>query len=482
MKKDNVVKNFIFQILYQVIMLVLPMISAPYLTRVLGDYNLGVYTFTYSIAYYFVVFALLGIERHGQRIIASRSEDPILLRKTFWSLYVTHLFFSTISTLAYFIFAFTVNENKIIFIIQGIYVFSSILNITWLFYGLENFKKVVIKNAIIKILELFLIFLFVKKSDDLWIYTLIASSSLLLGHLILFPQAIKIVKPISFGWKDMKEHIAPLFSLFIVVIASTLYTVFDKTLLGWLSTKEAVAYYEYSNKIINIPKTIIGVIGAVLFPKACSCYSKGDVKGMKKYFKFSVLFTYFIGFASIFGLVMISNLLSVLYYGESFKECGKIIISLTPAIIIVGFGDIIRTQMILPMHKDFQLIIIQVLNAIINIVISVLLIPKYGVYGAVFGTLSAELFGFIAQIFICRKNIDFKIVLIKLIPFIIASLSMCLVIYMVRYKFNSTWFHLILQVGIGAICYTIIVAIYLLFIDSDRQEYRRILGSFFRKK
>ncbi len=461
-KTQSLKSNFVFQILYQVIILVIPLVVSPYLTRVLGDTSLGIYSYTYSVAYYFVIFAMLGILKHGQRIIASRRDNEIALRKTFWSLYSVHALFSFIAIIAYIIFALTGGaEYKNVYLIQLIFVASALFDITWLFYGLENFKSVVIRNLIIKIAECTLVFCLVKTSADLWIYTLIMSLSLLLGQAVMLPQAIFKVKPVKFGWNDVKEHFKPLFVLFVAVVASTLYTVFDKTLLGIMTVPENVAYYEYSNKIISIPKTIIAVIGTVMFPRACACIANGDQTNAKRYMDYSLQFTAFIGIGALFGLLGISNLLAVLYYGESFAACGNVIMALSPAIFIIGLGDIVRTQYLIPNHKDNLYIICLILNAVINIILSIALIPVLGIYGAVIGTLAAELFGLIFQLVVSRKFLPIKTVLISVAPYVVCGAVMYGVIFLLKQYYNSSWLHLLAQVFAGGAIYLVLSGVYL---------------------
>ena len=245
---------------------------------------MGNYSYTNSIAYYFVILSLLGISRYGQRIISQSADDETLLRKNFWSLFVVHILNSLVVLLVYgFFVLFFTKEDKLIYLIQGFYVASALFDITWLFYGLENFKSVVIKNAVVKIVECILIFVFVHSPSDLWKYTVISTMGLLLGQVVMLPQAIHLVPWMRFARKDMKRHIKPLLVFSISVIAVSLYTVFDKTLLGLLTNKENVAFYEYSNKIITIPKTIIGVVGTVMFPRACRLAARGDSAGQRKY-------------------------------------------------------------------------------------------------------------------------------------------------------------------------------------------------------
>lgn len=470
-RPDGVKKNFLFQILYQFIILVLPLITAPYLTRVLGDSGLGNYTFTYSIAYYFVVLANLGIARHGQRSIAIKRNDEIGLRRTFYSLFSLHFLLSFVVTIFYFVFCLFQNDNRILFIIQGIYVCSAIFDITWFFYGIEKFKSVVLKNFIVRVVETVLVFILVKTTNDVYVYATIKSFSFLIGNIILIPQVIKIIKPIRFTFYDIKEHIKPLLILSITIIASTLYTAFDKTLLGILTTKENVAYYEYSDKIIMIGKSIIAVAGTVLFPRACSCFANGDNKGMNKYFKYSILFSYYISFAMIFGLLSIGDLFAVLYYGPDFAICGDVMKIMSVLILICALGDIIRTQLLIPMHKDMSYTITIITGCIINLILSLLFIPIYGIYGALIGSIAAECSVTIFQFIICRKYIKFKIVFVNLIPFLLAGIFMWIFLFIINDILLTNITGLILRIIFGGILYTLISVILILIISKDRKEY-----------
>ena len=397
MKQDSLKKNFIFQFLYQVIILIIPLIISAWLTRVLGGEALGIYTFSNSIAFYFILFSNLGILKYGQRIIVARRNDDVSLRKTFWSLFSLHSIISMISTLLYVLYCFIfVKENVDIYLIQTIYVASALFDITWLFYGLENFKSVVIKNVFIKIIECVLIILLVKTTTDLWIYTLIVSSGFLLGQIVMIPQAIRYIKPIRFTWSDSKEHIKPLLVLFISVVATALYTIFDKTLIGLMTSSiNDVAYYEYSSKIIQVPRVLLAVVITVMLPKACDFVERGDKVNHLKIIRLSMVMISFVGSASTFGLIAVSNKLALLYYGEEFAICGSIIASMTPLILIVYLGEVLRTELLIPYKRDFIFVIGIIISAIVNIVLSIIFIPMFGVYGAVLGTSIAEFAGLI---------------------------------------------------------------------------------------
>lgn len=478
LQADSAKKNFAFQFVYQVIILVVPLIVSPYLTRTLGSNSLGVYTYTYSIAYYFVVFAMLGINRHGQRIIAQRKHDFLLLRKTFWSLYFLHFVASVLSLAFYLLYVIFICKSDVdIALIQAIYVFSAAVDITWLFYGLEKFRIVAIRNAVVKLLETICIFCFVKDASDTGIYTLIMSASVCLGQVVMMPQVIRAIPPVRFNVKDVLEHVKPMITLFAAVVAATLYTVFDKTLLGILSNNDNVAFYEYSDKIIKIPRTFITVISNVLFPKACMYAAEKNYDKMRKNMEYSLLFTYFIGFASFFGLAAVADLFAATYYGEAFSICGKVMVSMCPLILIIGLGETVRSSFVYPLKMDSVMVKILTANAIVNLVASCLLIPVIGIYGAVVGTIAAESVGLIAELYLCRKLISIKAFFKKGIPFALFGFIMYVGIRIVAYFIDGSITALLVQILVGFVLYMLMTLIYgLFFNDLMKQVIYSCLG------
>ena len=468
MKRQNVGKNYLYQFLYQVVILVIPLVLSPYLTRTLGDTALGTYSYVNSIAYYFVMLSMLGITKHGQRLIASNSNDKLSLRKNFWSLLVLHLIISAFFNIAYLLYvSFFVKKDTLIYAIEGFYVLSALFDITWLYYGLENFKSVTIKNAAVKIIECVLIFIFVKNSNDLPIYTLIVAGGLFIGQVIMWPQAISSITPIRVTRNEVIQHLKPILIFSVAVIAVSLYTVFDKTLLGILSTKENVAYYEYSNRIIAIPRTFIAVIGNVMFPKACKLTSENNIDELKKYMRYSLVLTYAIGFAAMFGLFAIADEFALTYYGTSFAKCGHIIISMAVLPLIVGVGDIARTQYMIPMKMDKLYTFCILICAVVNIILSSLLIPAIGVYGAVIGTVSAELFGCIYQLYICRRIISPKALIANGLPFLLIGFIMYLTVTCINLSAFSSITRLGVQVLMGALVYVSLSFVYFILFDKD---------------
>jgi len=436
---------------------------SPYLTRHLGDVALGNYVYINSIAYYFIVFANLGISKHGQRIIAS-SQDEEQKRRRFWSLFFVHSLISFLSIILYcaFIFVF-VKDNASLYFIETIYVASALFDITWLFYGLQNFKGVVVRNALVKVLECALVFIFVKDSNDLPIYFIIMSSCVLAGHLILLPSAIRVVKPIKFSNVDIREHFKPLILFSITVIAITMYTVFDKTLIGAFLPKENVAYYEYGNNVVKIPLYFISVVGTVMYPKACELSSKGDLINQEKYLNKSLFFVFFIGSLSLFGFLSLSLDFATYYYGEQFIESGRVMIAMSILPLIVGLGDVVRTQFLIPNHMDRHYLICILVNAGLNVLLSSILIRSIGIYGAVIGTVSAETFGTIYQLICCKKVVKLKTLFRLCMTFLVIGFLMFKTIDISKTFLGHSFISLIIEIGIGVFTYALLSLSYYLF-------------------
>jgi len=525
---DSAKKNFAFQFLYQAVILILPLIVSPYLTRTLGGTSLGVYSYTYSIAYYFVLFAMLGINRHGQRIISQRrsasassdkastcgdetgdktsagdrtgdsdrtsagdktgdsdetsaGNDLTPLRKTFWSLFTVHLFASIMALAAYVIYVVLICKSDVtIAFVQTIYVASAASDLTWLFYGLEKFKMVAVRNAVIRLVNTGCIFLFIKQPSDVGIYTVIMAVSALAGHLVMIPQVIRAIPSIRFGKEDLREHINPLFTLFVAAVAISLYTMFDKTLLGIMDSKEAVAYYEYSNKIINIPTTFIAIISTVLYPKACQYAGVRDYRGMKHNMEKSLAVICLIGFASMPGLLAIADQFAVLYYGQDFADCGGIISAMCPLILISGIGEAVRSQYIYPLKMDAIMVKVVSLNAVVNLCISVALIPLLGVYGAVIGSIAAELTGLVVEIFLVRKHFPARQLILECLPYAAVGMVMFAIVKAVDTVLDTGWASLGIQVLTGAVVYCLGMAGYMFifrkeFVNMAVKEVRRAL-------
>lgn len=479
----SIKKNLVYQFLYQFLILVIPFVISPYLTRVLGKENLGIYSYVNSIAFYFVMFSMLGISNYGTRSISMVKDDELELRKTFWNLFFLHCISSAIALFSYVILCVSILNTPVGYI-HILYVLSALFDITWLFYGLEEFKSIVLKNTLIKVLELILIFTLVKSTNDLPIYTAIMCGSYLLGTLVIIPSAIKKVKFIKPNWKLILKHLKPVLILSIYTLSTGIYSVLDKTILGIFCEKSEVGIYDYGEKLIKIVNTILTTVGTVMLPRMSYLFEKNDRKKLIQFITYSFIAVGFLAFGSVFGIIGVADDFILLYYGEDFMDCSFVMKSLTPIILIVSLGNIVRTQYILPSKKDKMYVASFLASMIINAIIDFSLIPFMGINGAIIGTIAAELTSVLIQFLAVRKEIPILKFLCKTLPFLISGLLMVSVLLVLNYYHIFNELHvairLLIKFSIGLALYlgsAIILAYTFL-----RKDTKAIIANIFKKK
>lgn len=454
MKQKN--KNFLYNIIYQIFIFIIPLIITPYISRILGVDNIGIYSYSYSIIYYFMLITMLGINNYGSRNIAKLSNKKEQMSEEFCSIYYLQSIIGIIMLIIYNLLLLFINDNKIIFALQNIFLLSAIFDINWFYFGLEKFKITISRNIIIKLFSLILIFVFVKESTDLWKYTLIMSVSTLISQLYLWlfikKHNIKLKKV---SLKRIFINLKPCLILFIPVIAYSIYRVMDKTMLGAISGMTQLGYYENAEKIINIPVSLVTALGTVMLPYMSKINSEDKEifnKNIMESFKLSFTFI----MPMIFGLLAISKDFSIIFFGKEFADSGNIIIMLLPTILFSCIANVIRTNYLIPKKQDKIYAISTILGAVLNLIFNVILIPKFGYYGACVGTIIAEFSVMLYQVIKVKEKINFKNVLKVLLSCLIKSVIMFVIIIIVGLFIKNIFYKIIIQIIIACLIYFIL--------------------------
>ena len=323
----SVKKNIIYNISYQILILIVPFITSPYVSRVLGPEGLGTYSVTTAIVKYFTLFALLGMSNYGNRTIAKNKDSKEKLSVTFWNLYYFQLISSSTVLMMYIIYLLVVGIDNygLVSLCQIPYMLSCVFEISWFFYGMENFKGIVTRNTVVKILTTIAVFAFVKERGDAWIYVLINSLSLLMGQLCLWPFVFKYVSWKKPNWSIIRSHFKPNCILMISVIAVSVYTLMDKIMIEWMTTTTEVGYYENTEKIVAIANNAAGAVGAVMLPRVSNLRASGSDDKVLSYISKSMKYIMLIAVALAFGIAGVSKSFSVIYYGKEFERCGTLL-------------------------------------------------------------------------------------------------------------------------------------------------------------
>lgn len=475
----SVKKNIIYNVTYQFLILFLPLVTTPYISRVIGAEGVGVYSYTYSIANYFILFAMLGLSNYGSRSIATVRDDKVKLSETFFNIYGLQFITAVTMVILYLGYTiFFVSDYLEIAYVQLLFILSTIIDINWFFFGLEQFKLTVIRNTIIKILTVLSIFIFVKDSNDLIVYTLIMALGTFFSQMMLWPFMKRYIIWVKPTFKGIKSHLKPNLILFIPVLAISIYKIMDKIMLGILTSTIQVGYYENSEKIISIPINIITALGVVMLPRMTNLNTIGDNESFKRYIEISLKFVMFIAIGSSIGLIGISPNFIPIFLGDEFKSCIMVVSLLAITVLFISWANVIRTQYLIPRKKDDIYIKSTLLGALVNVIANLIFIPLYGAVGAVIGTILAEASVALYQTFKVRKELDIDKYFANSCLYIIPVICMYLCIISLRNITENIILNLLIQIMVGGMSYVILSGIILWFADENiRIRFKKVYSS-----
>ena len=454
-KQTNVKTNFLYQVCYQVLILALPLITSPYVSRVLGAEGLGVYSYSYSVAYYFVLVSMLGVLNYGNRSIARCRDNQIELNKEFSGIVTMHIIVSLICTIAYILYVVFIAKEQLYALMQTAYVLSGLLDITWFYYGIEKFKLTVARNTLIKIITVVLVFSFVRDTDDLWIYCIIMSASMLLSQIILWLPLRKYVHYSFPAKNEISKHMKPMLILFIPTIAISLYKYMDKIMIGLLSNKTQLGYYENAENIVRVLISVTGSLGTVMLPQMANLAANKNMEQFYRYIKMSMRYVMILAFAMSFGLAGIAKVFAPFFWGTAFDASGGLIQVLVITVPFVSFANVIRTQFLLPQEKDLEYMISVIAGALVNLTANVLLIPKCGAVGASVATVFAEGTVCMIQSIAVRKDLPISSYIKDDVPFGVLGLFRFVIVYSIENLIPNQMICLLVQLSVGVVIYVI---------------------------
>lgn len=457
----QVVKNFLYNVSYQLLVIILPLITVPYVSNILGAEGIGNYAFTYANMQYFVIFGMVGISLYGNRQIAYVRENKEKLKNTFYSIYTLQLITTTISFLLYLIFTLVFNNGdyKWLYIVQGINILASMIDISWLFMGLEQFKKTVVRNTIVKLVSLASIFIFVRSLDDTVIYTLIIALSSFIGNLTFWLYIPKMIGFKRIKILELKVHLKSSLVLFIPQLAIQIYVLLDRTMLGIITDTVQVGYYENSQKIVKVVLTIATAIGTVMMPKMANTVASGDMKKVKYYIQNSFFFVSALSIPLMFGLMGVAKELSPWFFGDNFKGIENLIVLSSLIILAISWSNVLGTQLLVPLNKTKEFTISVTAGAIINFILNLVMLKKFGAVGACLSTIIAEFTVTSVQFYFIRNFIKPKRLINSILLFIPSAVVMYIVVRIIGNSMGAGILTNVVQGIIGALTYFIIIEV-----------------------
>ena len=463
MAKKSVKKNYIYNLMYQILVMIIPLITTPYLSRVLGAENIGIYGYTLSITTYFILFGSLGVSMYGQREIAYLQDNKKERTKTFFEILLMKTLTLGLSLVLFYLCFCRNGEYHLYYQILILEMVANMIDISWFFQGLEEFKKTVIRNTIVKLISVICIFLLVKTKSDLNKYFIIYVLSTFLGNITLWFYLPKYVEKVKFRELKIFRHLKPTLLLFIPQIAVQLYTVLDKTMIGTLVIdKSEVGYYEQAQKIIKLLLTIATSLGTVMMPRIAHTYASGEHEQLKKYMNTSLSYIMMIAFPLMFGLVSIASHFVPIFYGKGYDKVIILMSIISPIIVFIGLSNVIGTQYLLPTKQQKKYTISVTMGAIVNLILNFILIKLYKSIGASIATVIAECVVTGVQLYLVRNEIKLTEIIKLSYKYIISSIIMFIGSMIISTFIHNHFISLLVQ-GISSV----MIYFSLLFIMKD---------------
>lgn len=456
---SKVVKNYLYDILYKVLLLITPLITTPYISRVLGVTNIGIYGYVTSIASYFVLFGTFGTALYGRREIAYYQDDELKRTKVFKEIITIRIFMCLIASILYLIMFCLDGEYVVIYRIYIVYVISNAVDISWFFQGLQDFKVTVLRNVIVKVIGLVSIFVFVKNDSQLDLYTLCTTIPTLLGHISLWPYLKKYVV-VKKQKISLIKHIVPIISLFIPQIAIEIYTVLDKTMIGVLAENiSEVGFYTQAQNIIKIVLQFVASIGTVMLPAMALDFKKGNKDSLIYSVKSSFRVISFVGIPTVAGIIAISDKFVPWFFGSDFLPVSQLMKITSFLIIIVGYSTVVGSQYLLATKQQKWYTISVIAGSLINFSLNMALIPLLGALGASIASVIAELSVSIIQIVYVKNKINLFVCTLQNWKYYLASIIIAFIIKVFTRHMQANIITTFFQIIIGIIIYIVVLLI-----------------------
>jgi O-antigen/teichoic acid export membrane protein len=403
----KLVSNYLYTVIYQLLILITPFITTPYVSRVLRPEGIGIDAYVLSIVQLFVIFAVLSFPMYGSRQIATK-QSLEERSKEFWSLYFVQLVSSLLTIVVFLYYISSIEEYKTLFIIHVFTLIAYTLDVSWYFIGKEQIKSVTTRNIIVRIVSLILIFTLVKEVDDLNNYIMINAITLFAGQLIMWIPLLRDISFTRITIRDIKIHIRPIISLFLPQIMIQVYTLVNKIVLGNVSGEVQVGFYNQADKVIRIALGFITSLGSVLLPRMAKEFSQGNIDSMKRYIKYALQFVLMITIPMTLGLMGIAPNFVTWFLGNDFKPVINLLIIMSPVIFFVGLANIFGVQILVSTNQQNKYGISITVGAILSLITNILLVSHSASAATTWALLVAEASGALIQMYFARKYFDFK--------------------------------------------------------------------------
>ena len=337
------------------------------------------------------------------------------------------------------------------------------VDISWFYLGIEDFKTNSIRNIMVKIVGVVLIFLLVKKQSDLWKFVLINGSVAVSGQMIMFLQLPKYVDKVHVSLKEAyQEHFKGNLILFVPQIATSVYNVLDQTLVGLLAEdwEAQSAYYQQAIRFVKMFLTFITSIGSVIMPRIANVFNKGDTDQVKGYLSVTLKLALYLSIPIMFGTASVAPSLIPWFMDQEFAVVSKLIIIACPIILLISLSNVFGIQYLLPTGRMKEYSASVVIGALVNLLSNVILIPRFGALGACVAIVFAEASVTLSQVIFIRGKLTFDISGRTVVLYFADAVLMMVLVAAIGKIMGPRLLTNLVQVACGAVLYLGILTVF----------------------
>ncbi len=460
MPTGNIRKNYIYNLSFQIFSLLIPFITAPYVSRVLLPEGIGTFSYVNSIATYFSLFAALGLSSYGTREVSRVRDDRQKTSKLFWELSILRLLSTVLCLGLYLAFILITGSDMRTYLAAGVVILSVGIDCNWFFQAMENFKVLMVRNFLVKLISIVCIFAFVNGPEDLVLYFLIQGGGTFLSNIVLRAHLIRAVDWVPARRWRFGHHIRETLVYFIPTIATSVYTLLDRTMIG-IITKDMAAngYYEQAHKIVNMLMTVITSLNVVVGVRTSYLFGQNKKKEIRQHIIRTFRFVFMLAFPLAAGLMACAADFVPWFYGEGYEPAIPLMVLFAPLLFIIGVSNVLGSLYLTPSGQRARSNRAIIIGAVCNFVLNLILIPLFGVYGAVIASLAAEIVISALYMSFSARFIPIASVLGIGLRYLLLSAGMFLPTYLVGRAHEPSFATTLLQVAVGIVTYAVLLIV-----------------------
>lgn len=408
MKETSIRRNFVMNALLAMSGIVFPLISFRYASRILMPEGIGKVSLATSLIAYFTMFAQLGLPTYGIRACAAVRDDRKALSRTVHELMSINLVTMLVSYLvlaAALLAVPKLAEERLLYAVMSVSILLNSIGMEWLYKGLEQYTYMTVRSLAFKVIALGALFLLLHHQEDYVIYggiTIFAAAASNLLNLVHARKYIDFRRPEGCDWK---RHLKPVLIFFAMSCAATIYTNLDTLMLGFMTTDTDVGYYDAAVKVKHVLVTLVTALGAVLLPRSAWYVEQGRMEDFRRMTQKALRFVLLAASAVVLYFILYARECILVLSGEAFLPAVPAMWIIMPTVLLIGLTNVIGMQTLVPLGKEKIVLQSEIAGAVTDLILNLLLIPRYKAAGAAIGTLAAEAVVLAVQYAALRKEL-----------------------------------------------------------------------------